>query len=117
MIENIYMLADCEIYRRIGAKIRSLRLRQNFSQMSLAEQAQISLSSVKRIEEGEIRSFDSLLRVLRVLGALDIFSSMMEEDEMSPNEYYEFVHSLKKKQRKRATPQKLPTPNKEQSTW
>lgn len=103
MNENIYMLADGEICRQIGKKIRRMRLRQNITQMSLAEQSQISVSSVKKIENGEIGSFDSLMRILRVLGDLDIFSPLLKDDEMSPNEYLKFVESTKKKQRKRAT--------------
>ncbi|MBD5239235.1 MAG: helix-turn-helix domain-containing protein [Bacteroidales bacterium] len=102
MNENIYMLADLEICRRIGKKIRNLRLRQNITQMSLAEQSQISVSSVKKIENGEIGSFDSLMRVLRILGELDIFSPLLNEEELSPNEYLEFVEARKQKQRRRA---------------
>ena len=70
--------------------------------MSLAEQSQISVSSVKKIENGEIGSFDSLMRVFRILGELDIFSPLLKEEEMSPNEYFEFVEASKKKKRKRA---------------
>lgn len=102
MDENIYMLADGEICRRIGKKIRNLRLRQNITQMSLAEQSQISVSSVKKIENGKIGSFDSLMRALRILGELDIFSPLLKEEDMSPNKYLEFVEANKKKQRKRA---------------
>lgn len=106
MEENIYMLADSDICRRIGKKIRSLRLRQNLTQMFLAEQAEISVSTLKRIEEGDIRSFDALMRVIRTLGQLDVFIPLVEEDKMSPNEYYEFVNKLKKKQRRRASSKK-----------
>ncbi len=101
MEENIYMMADMEICRRIGQKIRELRLRQNLTQALLAEQSQISVSSVKKIENGEIRSFDSLMRVLRILGELDILSPLLREEEMSPNEYLRFTEEIKKKQRKR----------------
>lgn len=120
MEDNVYMLADSEICRRIGQKVRRLRLRQNFTQMSLAEQAQISVSTLKRIEEGEIRSFDSVLRVLRILGELDIFVPLLKEEEMSPNEYYEFVEGAKKKQRNRASsPRKSEQSktDKEESKW
>ena len=103
MEENIYMLPDGEIRRRLGQKIRHLRLRQNFTQTSLAEQAQVSLTTLKRIEKGDISYFDSLMRVLRVLGELDVFSPLIKEEEMSPNEYFEFVEASKKKQRKRAS--------------
>lgn len=102
MTENIYMLADREICSRIGKKVRQLRLRQNITQMSLAELAQISVSSVKKIENGEIGTFDSLMRVFRILGQLDVLSPLLEEEQLSPNEYWEFLQSAKKKRRKRA---------------
>lgn len=119
MEDNIFMLADGEICRRIGKKVRQLRLRQNITQMSLAEQSQISVSSVKKIENGEIGSFDSLMRVLRILGELDIFAPLLKEEEMSPNEYFEFVEAAKKKQRKRAKSDKIEssTINQEESEW
>ena len=80
------MLADAEIYHRIGNKIRRLRLRQNFTQMLLAEQAQIS-----------------------VIG----------EEEMSPNEYYEFMKAAKNKERRRASSRKSESHSniKEESEW
>lgn len=100
------MLPDSEIYRRIGEKVRRLRLRQNLTQMSLATQAQIGVSTLKSIEGGAIGSFDSLIRVLRILGELDVFSKLINEEEMSPNEYFEFVEAARKKQRKRASTKK-----------
>ena len=119
MKENVYMLADSEICRRIGKKIRTLRLRQNITQIYLAEQSQISVSTVKKIENGEIGSFDSLMRGLRILGELEIFSPLLKEDDMSPNEYLEFVEASKKKQRKRAksTINNKLTFNQEESEW
>lgn len=99
---NIYSLTDGAIQQRIGEKLRKLRLRQNITQANLAADAQVSLSSVKKIEKGEIGSFDSLIRILRVLGKLDAFQQLVDEDEMSPNEYYEFVNSKKRKTRQRA---------------
>lgn len=106
MEENIYMLPDGEICRRIGEKVRQLRLRQDFTQISLAQQAQIGVSTLKNMEGGTIRSFDSLMRVLRVLGQLDVLYPLIKEDEMSPNEYFEFVEASKKKHRKRASSRK-----------
>lgn len=103
MEENIYMLSDAEIYRRIGAKVHYLRLRQNYTQASLSEHAQISVSTLKKIEKGDISSFDSLIRVLRILGQLDSLTSLVKEEEMSPNEYYAFIQATQKKRRKRAS--------------
>ncbi|MBD5199723.1 MAG: helix-turn-helix domain-containing protein [Bacteroidales bacterium] len=119
MNDNIYMLPDGEICRRIGQKIKQLRLRQNITQMSLSEQSQISVSSIKKIENGEIGSFDSLMRVLRILGELDVFSPLLKEEEMSPNEYLKFVEASKKQQRKRAKSDKSQSTlnNQEESEW
>ena len=119
MEENIYMLSDGEIRRRLGQKIRQLRLRQDFTQVSLAEQAQVSLTTLKKIEKGDISYFDSLMRVLRILGELDVFSPLLKEDEMSPNEYFDFVEAVKKKQRKRASGNSKTNklPNTEDSEW
>ena len=124
MEENVYMLPDGEIRRRVGQKVRQLRLRQDFTQASLAEQAQVSLTTLKKIEKGDISYFDSLMRVLRVLGELDVFSPLIKEEKMSPNEYFEFVEANKKKRRKRSSggnktkPQSnTPQPNTEESEW
>lgn len=77
-------------------------MRQNIMQQSLAEECGVSLSSVKKIEKGEIGSFDSLLRMMRMLGLLETLQPLVEEVELSPNEYYELVHSTGKRMRKRA---------------
>ena len=59
------------------------------------------------------------MRVLRILGELDVFSLLIKEDEMRPNEYFEFAEASKKKQRKRARGNKKPNvqPNTEESEW
>ncbi len=103
MDENVYMLPDGGICLRIGERLKNLRLRQNLTQKELADQAQISVSSIKKIENGEIGTFDSLMRVLRILGELDVLTPLMREVTMSPNEYLKFVETLKKKQRRRVT--------------
>ena len=101
-MDDIYMLSDTMILERIGNRLRQVRLKQNITQQSLAETARVSLSSVKKIEKGEIGSFDSFLRLLRTLGLLDTLQPLIEEEQLSPNEYYELVHTSKNKTRKRA---------------
>ena len=113
------MLSDGEICRRIGAKVKRLRLRQNFTQMSLAEKSQVSVSTLKKIEGGTISWYDAFMRVLRILGELDKLTPLIEEEELSPNEYYELVENAKKKQRKRASSKKHDSiiRDKEESEW
>lgn len=102
-MENVYMLSDVEITKRISAKIKELRLKQNISRQDMAASSGVSMSSIARMEDGEIKSFDSFLRIMRTLGKIEIFMPLLQEEEISPNEYYKIVHSAKTKQRQRAS--------------
>lgn len=110
------MLSDAMILAKIGERLKSVRLKQNITQQTLAEESGVSLSSVKKIEKGEIGSFDSLLRVLRTLGKLDVLQPLVEEEQMSPSEYYEMVNKAGKSQRKRAAAKSVKK-NKEEQVW
>lgn len=99
---NIYMLSDAIILSKIGDRLKSIRLKQNITQQSLAEAACVSLSSVKKIEKGEIGSFDSFLRIVRTLGQLDILLPLVEEEQLSPSEYYKITQEAHRHTRKRA---------------
>ena len=102
IMEDIYALSDVQIQKKIGEKIKATRLKQNITQDSLAESASISRSSVQKVESGEIKSFDTFLRILRTLGMLDELHHLCKEEELSPSEYYDLVNSIKKNRRKRA---------------
>lgn len=115
-MNDIFMLADEMILIKIGERLKAVRLKQNITQQSLAEAADVSLSSIKKIENGEIGSFNSLLRVLRILGMLDVLQPLVEEKRLSPSEYYNLVHSAKAKTRQRAVG-KIDKVEKENSEW
>lgn len=102
-MNDFLSLSDAQIQKLIGGKVKAVRLRQNITQKDLADNAAISLSSVKKIEAGEINTFDSLLRVLRTLGMLDLVSSMCEDEPMSPSEYFKIANGAKRHVRKRAS--------------
>ena len=102
IMEDIYTYSDLQIQKKIGAKIKATRLKQNITQDSLAEAASISRSSVQKAESGEIKSFDTFLRILRMLGLLDELHHLCKEEELSPNEYYDLVNSAKRNSRQRA---------------
>ena len=115
-MDNIYILADTIILYRIGDKLKSVRLKQNITQQSLAEEANVSLSTIKKMEKGEIRSFDSLLRVLRILGKLDVLQPLIDDEPLSPNEYYKMVQATQTAVRKRAAG-KAHHNKREESEW
>ena len=114
-MDDIYTLSDTQLSKRIGEKLKAIRLKRNITQQSLAEAASISLSSVKKVENGENGSFDPMLSLLRHLGMLESISQLFEEEQLSPSEYYEMVNKAKKQTRKRAVG-KLKV-NKEESEW
>lgn len=118
MLDNIYILTDTELCNRIAAKIKAVRLKQNMSQAELADKSGVSISTIKRMEDGEVKNFESLIRVLRTLGKLDVFVPLVEEEQLSPNEYYELASKANKPKRKRKRASKGYTKeNKEESEW
>ena len=46
---DIYVLTDIAILTKIGEKLKAVRLKQNITQQSLAEAANVSLSTIKKI--------------------------------------------------------------------
>ena len=115
-MDNIYALSDTLILQQIGNHLRDLRLRQNITQQVLADHTGVSLSSIKKNEKGDIGSFESLLRLLRTLGELDVLSPLVEERQLSPNEYFELVQKANQQRRKRASGKAGHTV-KEESEW
>lgn len=101
-MDDIYTLSDSQLSKRLGEKLKSIRLKRNITQQSLAETSSISLSSVKKVENGEIGAFDTLIRILRTLGMLESISTLFEEEQLSPSEYYDMVNRVRKQTRKRA---------------
>ena len=86
--------------------------------MDLADEVEVSLSSLKRNEKGEIKSFDSFLRVLRTLGKLDVLQTLVDEEQMSPSEYYKLVQSNnKRKYQRQRSVERLNRTNKAESEW
>ncbi len=114
---DIYSLSDAQISQKIGARLKSVRLKQNITQQELANQAVVSVSSIKKIESGHICSFDSLLRIMRILGSLDLLQELTEDETLSPNEYFEMVNSRGRRLRKRARNKRMPLTEKEESEW
>lgn len=101
-MDDIYTLSDIQLSKRIGEKLKAIRLKRNITQQGLEEASFISVSSVKKVENWEIGSFNTLLCILRTFGMLESISPLFEEEYLSPSEYYEMVNKAKKQTRKRA---------------
>ncbi len=115
-MDDIYILSDQEIRKRVGEKLKAARLKQNITQHSLSEASCVPVSTLKRIESGEIGSFDAFLRIMRTLGLLDSLSPLVEEERMSPAEYWDFMNKSQGRRRKRAAGT-IKTQKKEGTEW
>lgn len=96
--------------------MKTVRLKQNMSQEELADKSGVSISTIKRMEDGEVKTLESLIRILRTLGKLDIFIPLVEEEQLSPNEYYELTNKANKHKRKRAS-KGYKIENEEETEW
>lgn len=55
----------------LGRRLARLRLARNLTQSALAEDAGVSVRTLRRIEAGQPSSLDSLLQLASVLGLAD----------------------------------------------
>ncbi|MDE1943502.1 MAG: helix-turn-helix transcriptional regulator [Betaproteobacteria bacterium] len=78
------VLADAEIERELGSRIKALRLRKNLTQDELAARALLHRNAISTLESGKGSRMSTLIAVLRELGALDHLSSFLPEIPVSP---------------------------------
>lgn len=90
------------ILKRIGAALKERRLRQNILQNVLAERSGVSLTAVKRLENGQGATLGSFVLVCRTLGVDDWIAGLEVRDEVSPIAYAEALKKSAAKKRRRA---------------
>jgi transcriptional regulator with XRE-family HTH domain len=77
-------IASDEWEAELGRQLRSLRLRQDLDQRTLAERAGVALNVVKHLESGKGSTVSSLIRVLRALGRADWLNALSPTVSISP---------------------------------
>lgn len=75
---------DESVLQELGQRLARERLNRNLTQAALAEEAGLSLSTVKRLEAGASTQFVAVIRILRVLGLLDNLSGLLPAPTLSP---------------------------------
>ena len=90
------------ILKRIGEALKERRLRQNIPQNVLAERSGISLTAVKRLENGDGATLGSFVQVCRTLGVDGWINELEPRDEVSPIAYAEALKKSVAKKRRRA---------------
>ena len=106
-------MSDNALMNSIGEYVKESRLAQNRTQSQVANDANISRSTLSLLERGEAVSVVTLLQVLRVLNLLNVMDSFKFEKEISPIEYAR----IQQKSRKRARPKILTTDIIEDLGW
>ncbi len=101
-----YTIADSgQIESDLCKKIARIRLARNITQKFLAEQAGVSVRTIRRLEKGLGVSLDTFIRVLTALGIQQNLQSFLPDPRIRPIDRAE----LKGKERKRAKPRKKTT--------
>lgn len=76
--------STAEFQADLGQQLRLLRLRRSLDQRQLAHEAGVALNVVKRLESGRGATLKSLIKILRVLGRGDWFSTLSPPVSISP---------------------------------
>lgn len=80
------LLTDEAVLDELGQRLKQTRLQRNLTQRHLAEEAGVSLATVRSLEDGKPSQLVTLIRVLRVLGLLGGLERAVPEPSPSPIE-------------------------------
>ena len=98
-----YSIASSDqIEAAICEKLEHIRLARNVTQVDLAEQAGVSLRTVRRLEKGQGVSLDTFIRVLIALGVQQNLEAMLPDPRIRPIDRV----NIGGKERKRASSKK-----------
>ena len=88
-----------DVLRELGARLKTLRLRQNLRVKDLASRAGVGARTIDRVEAGHSVGIDTLVRIMRGLGRLQAFEALIPPPQPSPYE----IEQLKGRPRQRAS--------------
>ncbi len=100
-----------QIEKALCQRLEQIRLSRNVPQGSLADEAGVSVRTIRNLEKGEGVSFDTALRVMIALGVQQALESLLPDPAIRPVERVE----ARAAERKRASPQA--TREKKVWTW
>ena len=99
-IKDWYSMSDGAILRELGAFVRELRLKKNYTQSDLALKAGVHRVTLSEFENGMRGSLTTLIQLLRALDELDVLNVFKIDSTISPLQ----MAKLEAKKRKRASP-------------
>lgn len=90
-----------DVLQELGRRIRQVRLAQNETIDVIAKRAGVGTNTVRRLEAGRNSSLESLIRVLRANGRLQVLDGLLSGDESLPSP--RAIRKLQGKERVRAS--------------
>ena len=115
---TIYSMSDQAILTEIGARLKRRRLNRNLTQQEVADQAGLTRMTVGEFERGASSSMKTLIRILRVLAALEELESFLPDTGPSPLQLAKLQGRRRQRaSRKRPGPDKEPGPDREDPRW
>jgi transcriptional regulator with XRE-family HTH domain len=106
-------VTDDFLLRELGRSVKEARIAANSTQSDLAKNANVSLSTVVRLESGHSIQLDSFIRILRVLRILDRLNNLFPEESVHPME----LLRNSQKERKRVSSKRTPAGGKSSWKW
>jgi transcriptional regulator with XRE-family HTH domain len=99
--EDLEIATGAQIAHALGSRLEALRLSRNLTQKAVAKDAGISISTIKRLEQGHSTSLDSFIRVLIALRLQGYLATLLPDPSIRP---VERVTGRGGSERKRASP-------------
>lgn len=94
---DIYSLSNTEILKRIGNKLKRMRLNLHIKQSELQDICGINKKTISDAENGKNITILTLIGMLRGLNKLNMFDQFIEEEEISPILLMKYNDSLPKR--------------------
>nr|WP_321414797.1 helix-turn-helix transcriptional regulator [uncultured Allomuricauda sp.] len=106
-----YSMSDKALSEVIGRFIKHHRLQKNLSQATVAQNADISRSTLSLLERGETVTVSTLLQVLRTLELLHVMDVFEVRPQISP------MHLAKMERERRKHASGKPHKDQQESDW
>ncbi|MCM1140310.1 MAG: helix-turn-helix transcriptional regulator [Muribaculum sp.] len=96
---DIYASSDNRLIELIGAKVRTLRLNRNMTQVSVATDSGVTVSVVQRLENGAGCTLLNLIKILRGIDGLNLMNDFFKEEPVSPRMLAQLANTHKTRKR------------------
>jgi transcriptional regulator with XRE-family HTH domain len=79
--------SNAAILSELGSRIKRARIDQQLTQQALASRAGVAQRTISVIENGGDLRLENLIRILRALGYLENFNTLLPELAINPEDY------------------------------